>query len=124
VPGRRPLDTPQSQEVSCAPGQYDEGLGGKGPGPVPGFGRLTVVDEFGGVNELADRTAGSMDAATRAAVGQSRESRLRGAPRMYLRCEQGGKSGIGVATHLVTPRARVNALRRFGDHNTNERKAP
>jgi hypothetical protein len=50
-----------------------EAAGGR-PRPRPdrcqGCGRPTVVGVFGGVNQQADRTADSIDAATRAAVGQ------------------------------------------------------
>ena len=49
-----------------------------GAAQAPGFGRMTAVDVLGRVDELADGTGGSVDAATGAAIGPYRKFRLTG----------------------------------------------
>src|SRR5262249_12536314 len=50
--------------------------GSKGPAQAPAFGRMTVVDVLGRVDERADGTGGSVDAVTGAAIGPYRKSRF------------------------------------------------
>jgi hypothetical protein len=55
-------------------------LGGNGVAQTLRFTGMTAVEVLGSVDELADGTAGSEDAATGAAIGPYRKSRV-GAPR-------------------------------------------
>jgi len=91
-------------------GRSDQALGSKGPGPVPGFGRLTVVDVFGEC-QPAGRPDGRLDGPRHS--GDSRfivviQTSWRSAQASPLRAfDRGGRSGMGVVTHLIRPRART-----------------